>query len=84
MRFKALAALSLLSLSATPIMAQSQAVAPVASSSVERVSASQQKANSLAGGSDTVLAVLAAAVAAAFVTLTIIDDDDDDDAPVSP
>ncbi|MBF6603652.1 MAG: hypothetical protein ITG03_11880 [Sphingorhabdus sp.] len=83
MRFKALAALSLLSLSATPIMAQSQAVAPVAKSSVERVSATQQGASNLAGGTDTILAVLAAAVAAAFVTLTIIDDDDDD-APVSP
>lgn len=83
MRFKALAALSLLSLSATPIMAQSQAVAPVASTSVERVSASQQHANKLGGGSDTVLAVLAAAVAAAFVTLTVIDDNDSD-SPVSP
>lgn len=83
MRFKALAALSLLSLSATPVLAQVQAVAPVASTSVERVSASQQNANKLGGGSDTVIAVLAAAIAAAFVTLTVIDDDDSD-APVSP
>ena len=83
MRVKVLAALSLLSLSATPIMAQSNAVTSAANASVERVSANQQHRNKLAGSSDTVIAVLAAAVLAAFVTLSVIDDDNDD-APVSP
>lgn len=83
MRFQTLAALSALSLSTAPVMAQSRAVAPVANTSVERVSASQQEANALGGGSDTIIAVLAAAIAVAFVTLTVINNDDDDD-PVSP
>jgi hypothetical protein len=83
MRFKTLTALAALSLSTVPVMAQSQAVAPVSSTSVERVSATQEQANNLGGGSDTIIAVLAAGIAATFVTLTIINDDDDDD-PVSP
>ncbi len=83
MRFKTLAVLSALSLSTAPVMAQSQAIEPVNSASVERVSASQQEANNLGGSTNTVLAVLAGAIAVAFVTLTIINDDDDDD-PVSP
>lgn len=85
MRFKTLAALSALSLSVAPAMAQSQAVAPVTSASVERVSANQEQANNLGGGSDTIIAVLAGAIAVGFITLTIINnDDDDDDNPTSP
>lgn len=83
MRFKTLAALSVLSLSATPVIAQSQAVAPVTSASVERVSASQQETNKLGGGGDTIIAILAGAIAVGFITLTVINNDDDDD-PVSP
>lgn len=82
MRFKTLTALAALSLSTAPVLAQSQAVAPVSSASVERVSATQEQANNLGGGSDTIIAVLAAAIAATFITLTVINDDDDD--PVSP
>lgn len=83
MRFKTLAALAALSLSATPVIAQSQAVAPLTSASVERVSASQQEANKLGGGGDTIIAILAGAIAVGFITLTVINNDDDDD-PVSP
>ncbi len=85
MRFKTLAALSALSLSTAPVMAQSQAVAPATSASVERVSATQEQTNNLGGSSDTVLAVLAGAIAVGFITLTIINnDDDEDDSPTSP
>ncbi|GAA0487138.1 hypothetical protein GCM10009096_32490 [Parasphingorhabdus litoris] len=84
MRFKTLAALSALSLSAAPVVAQSQAVAPVTSASVERVSASQEQASNLGGGSDTIIGILAGAIAVGFITLTIINDDDDDDSPTSP
>lgn len=85
MRFKTLAAFAALSLSTAPVMAQSQAVAPATSKSVERVSATQEQENNLGGGTDTVLAVLAGAIAVGFITLTVINnDDDDDDTPVSP
>lgn len=83
MRFKTLAALSALSLSVAPAMAQSQAVAPVASASVERVSATQEQANKLGGGSDTIIAVLAGAIAVGFITLTVLNNNDDD-TPTSP
>ncbi|QTD57043.1 hypothetical protein [Parasphingorhabdus cellanae] len=84
MRFKTLAALSALSLSVAPAMAQSQAVAPVTSASAERVSATQEQTNNLGGGSDTIIGVLAGAIAVGFITLTVINDDDDDDNPTSP
>jgi len=83
MRFNTLAALAALSLSTAPVMAQSQAVAPVASAGVERVSATQEQANNLGGGGDTIIAVLAGAIAVGFITLTVINNDDDD-TPTSP
>lgn len=84
MRFKTLAALSALSLSVAPAMAQSQAVTSTTSASVDRVSATQEQANKLGGGSDTIIAVLAGAIAVAFITLTAINDDDNDETPTSP
>ncbi len=83
MRFNTLTALAALSLSTAPVMAQSQAVAPVTSASVERVAATQEQVNNLGGGSDTIIAVLAGAIAVGFITLTVINNDNDD-IPTSP
>lgn len=83
MRFNTLTALAALSFSTAPVMAQSQAVAPVTSASVERVAATQEQVNNLGGGSDTIIAVLAGAIAVGFITLTVINNDNDD-IPTSP
>lgn len=81
MHFKTLAAVAALSLSATPVLAQSQG--SLAGSSIERVSARADQKSNLEGNTAGIVGVVAALAAGILIYLAV-DDGDDDDLPTSP